>query len=65
MAEKDKPRCLNHKCNAILEKELNGSRVPEEEVEEESNLYETPSTSKKQSSTSKGKRQRVYESDSD
>ena len=62
MAEKDKPRCLNHKCRAILEKALNGSRVPEEE---ESNIYETPSTSKKQSSTSKGKRQRVDESDSD
>ena len=39
MAEKGKPRCLNHKCNAILEKALNGSRVPEEEVEDESNLY--------------------------
>ena len=62
MAEKEKPRCLNHKCRAILEKALNGSRVPEEE---ESNLYETPSTSNKQSSTSKGKRQRVDESDSD
>ena len=65
MAEKDKPRCLNHKCRAILEKALNGSRVPEEEEEDEPNLYDTPSTSKKQSSTSKGKRQRVYESDSD
>ena len=47
MAEKDKPRCLNHKCRAILEKALNGSRVPEEEVEDEPNLYDTPSTSKK------------------
>ena len=65
MAEKGKARCLNHKCQAILEKVLNGSKVPEEEIEDEPNYYDTPSTSKKQSSTSTRKRQRVYESDSD
>ena len=46
---------------------MNGSKVPEEEIVEEPNSPDqtpSPSTSKKKSSTIKGKRQRV-ESDSD
>ena len=60
-------RCIGHKCKAILDKKLNGSKVPEEEIVEEPNSPDqtpSPSTSKKKSSTIKGKRQLV-ESDSD